>query len=459
MPCRATIRSYIRADATGELVTDDGVLVRFGATACKGFAPAAGMVVWLVAAVPHPLKTGYRASVINVTGQLENTRLEDAKQANRRKRSEEERERTLLLRHRLIDIDDDDDSGRYHWTKLVTRSAADRRAIAADLVKLKRTSHLFEDLFEDLVTIDAEAFHPHLTALDWRTTPESLAWTRAPFEAVAFAEAVLAPPGDGADRAAALSDADEPALELSDADLVALVLARSAAPEAIRMLHRWVFASGIPADQVNNLLLDTGWQLHDGRLVQQWGHRPAFCVRRSPAGSVHLFEASARRCTICGGPLLCLLRDAAAQIVPFPVFTCVSCVAWAVDRYCVEVDAAGTPTPRVDGSRTHEALTLGSRGLPAAVAVAFEPAPWAVPTDPRDFERVTRVGGWPSWIQSRVVAGSCPTCDEPLEFLAQFPDPAPDLWNGERWSGGEDGLIYVFVCRGCRVAASVHEQF
>lgn len=469
VPCRATIHSYVPMDATGELVTGDGVLVRFGATACKGFEPTAGMAVWLVAVAPHPLRIGYRATVINLTGQLEKTRLEDAKEANRRKRAEGERERKLLLRHRLIEIRDDeneDGDDGYDWTKVIAQSAAARRAIAADLVELKRTSHLFDELFEDLVTIDAEAFHPHLAALDWRTEPESLAWTRAPFEALAFAEAALAEHGGGALRAEAPIGAHGLAHEMlrierapaDDAGAAMLALARSAAPEAIRLLNRWLSASGIPEDEANDLLVIAGWQLHDGRLGRLWGHRPAFCVRRSPDGATHLFEASDRQCAICGGPLLCLLRDSTAQIVPFPVFTCARCVVSSGEPYHVEVDAAGAPTLLVDPDRCDEPPLIEPRRLPVAVAVTLEPAPWAVPADPREFERVTRVGGWPSWMQFPRSAGACPTCHAPMEFLAQFPDPAADLWEDERWSGNRDGMIYVFLCRGCRVAASFHQD-
>jgi hypothetical protein len=46
----------------------------------------------------------------------------------------------------------------------------------------------------------------------------------------------------------------------------------------------------------------------------------------------------------------------------------------------------------------------------------------------------------------------------PMEFLAQFPDPPADLWHGERW-GGRNGMLYVFACRGCRVAASFQQDW
>ncbi|HET7505307.1 MAG TPA: hypothetical protein VFK02_30015 [Kofleriaceae bacterium] len=466
VPCRATIRSYVPMDAVGELVTDDGIAISFGATACKGFAPAAGMDVWLVAVVPHPRGHGHRATVVNLTGQSEKTRLEDLQEANRRKQAEEDREHAFLVRHRLIGVGGDEGDGGYDWTTLLARSAADRRAIAAGLVKLKRSSHVFAELFEDLAIVDAEAFHPHLAALDWRSEPESLAWARASFAAVTFAEAVLAHHHrPGLLRQEVPIGAHGPAHELrrrdrapaDDAGAAALALARSADPEAIRVLGRWLSDAKIPADTANDLLIIAGWQLHDSGLARLWGHRPAFCVRRSPDGRAHLFEASNRRCAICGDPLLCLLRDPFGQFVPFSLFTCARCVIAASEPYYVEVDAAGAPTPLVSAERSGEPV-LEPRGLPVALAVTLEPAPWAAPGDVKQFERVTRVGGWPSWVQGPASAGDCPTCERPMEFLAQCPDPPADLWDGERW-GGRDGMLYVFACRGCRVAASFHQDW
>lgn len=186
VPCRATVRTFVAMDGVGELVTEDGVAVRFGASACKDFQPQVGMEAWLIDFGPHRSGTGYKANVVNLSGKLEETRLAEAQDAGRLKAEHHQRELDLLQRHGL------QTATWHYWTQLVTLPPESRRDLAADLVKLKRESHLFDRLFEELVTVDAEAFHPFLGELDWRAEPESLAWARAPYTNVKFAEAALA---------------------------------------------------------------------------------------------------------------------------------------------------------------------------------------------------------------------------------------------------------------------------
>jgi hypothetical protein len=65
-PKRATITAFSEADRVGRLVLDDGAEVRFGASACEGFAPAVGAAVFVTALGPHPLG-GLRALKIRLT--------------------------------------------------------------------------------------------------------------------------------------------------------------------------------------------------------------------------------------------------------------------------------------------------------------------------------------------------------------------------------------------------------
>jgi hypothetical protein len=168
--------------------------------------------------------------------------------------------------------------------------------------------------------------------------------------------------------------------------------------------------------------------------------------RREPESLA--FESSSSTCPACDAPLLCSLRDASKRILPFPLFSCARCAPLDIAPYYVEVGPNEVPrTLLLDEPEEDYEPRIRRDAAPTSVAVTFEQAPWAVPDDVREFERVTRVGGWPSWVQSPM-AVACPKCDVPMEFLAQFPDPPGDLWSGDT------GMFYAFACRDCRVAAS-----
>lgn len=455
VPCRATIRTFVVMDGVGDLITDDGVSMRFGASACKDFQPRVGMDVWLIGFGPNPLGKGYKATVLNMTGRSEKTRFEEAAQTHKREYVLKERERELLARHGL------NEKCKPYWKQLIERTPDARRSLAADLVNLKHESHLFTHLFEELVTVDAESIHPFLSQLDWKTEPESLAWMRAPLESIQFAEAILS--GSAALRlregvplgsiASGHELARRTRAPANDIAAAVLALARSGSSEAIARLMRWLSDSHTPVEQTNDLLLVAGWQLHDGRPRRLWGHRTALHVRKTPMGGAHLFVPSDSKCPACKSNLLCLLLDSSTQVIPFPLFTCANCVPFDIVPYYVEVSENGTPNPlflqEIDDDYEP---SIKNDDAPTPISVGFEPAPWAVPADIHEFEHVTRIGGWPSWIQSPESAGTCPKCAVPMEFLAQFPDPPTAVWGGKIWSG-DFGMLYVFGCTGCRIAA------
>src|SRR5690349_9622130 len=135
VPCRATV-GRVAADGTGELVTDGGMTVPFGRYACRGFAPRAGMAVWINLFVPDPDTRGYKAAIINA---LDDRRMADAIAGNRLREDQKRRELALLVRHGLAERD-------AYWPRLLERKPAARRALAAELVQLKRDSHVFDDL-------------------------------------------------------------------------------------------------------------------------------------------------------------------------------------------------------------------------------------------------------------------------------------------------------------------------
>lgn len=55
VPQDAVVATLVPADSVGTLTLEDGTTLRFGASACRGFAPAVGLRVKLVATRPHPL--------------------------------------------------------------------------------------------------------------------------------------------------------------------------------------------------------------------------------------------------------------------------------------------------------------------------------------------------------------------------------------------------------------------
>jgi hypothetical protein len=451
-PCRATVRSLASMEHTGEVLTEDGVHVRFGLSACKGFQPQVGMKVWLIALGPYPLG-GYKATVINTTGKIEDTALADAKEANRRKAEQERREHALLRQYGL------EPNGRSHWPRLVELPPARRRALAADLVQLKRESHLFDELFEELVTVEPELFHPSLAVLDWRTEPESLAWTRAPYGDVTFAVALLANTNAVALRNDVPVGTIGPGYELArrarapanDLAAAALTLARSGCPEAISALAQWIKESQISSDHVNDLLTPTGWQVHEGALRQQWGHRRAFHAKAVADGPGGLFVASKIACPTCATPLLRLFEGAPEAVVPFPLFTCADCAWRTRSPYCVKLGPHDEPVPIMLAEPSGDRAALEREALPVPLTVVFEPAPRAVPHGNDVIQHMARVGGEPSWIAIRgpLTAGPhCPTCSVPAEFLAQFADPRQD-----------GDMFYVFGCTSCRVAMTLFERY
>jgi cell wall assembly regulator SMI1 len=100
IPCQAVIHAYVPADGTGQLKTPDGAIVRFGASACKGFVPELGMTVWLMKCGPHPLG-GLRAQLVNLDGQLEGARLDEAERARRAAADAQARGKAWAAAHQL----------------------------------------------------------------------------------------------------------------------------------------------------------------------------------------------------------------------------------------------------------------------------------------------------------------------------------------------------------------------
>jgi hypothetical protein len=87
---RARITAWNDLDQVGRLTAEDGEELKVGRTACSDFAPKVGDVCWVMAAKPDRLGPLRRATLVNRSGQTEQSREERAAQA----RSELEAQRS-----------------------------------------------------------------------------------------------------------------------------------------------------------------------------------------------------------------------------------------------------------------------------------------------------------------------------------------------------------------------------
>lgn len=431
----------------GELVTEEGRVFPFGRRACR-FTPEVGMRAWVVAFVAEP-GGQYAAAIVHHES---DRKLVDAMLATRQAEQRKALERALLGRYVL-----DPDRGDLQ-TKLDALAPRQRQELAADLVELKRISHVFDRVFTWLVTLEPALFHPFLDRLDWRSEPELLAWAGAPYRSVERAAEVLAHGG-----ASALLDPPVPlgtigpGLEMARRDraprsevaAAVLALAHTGSPEALAAVARWVRRSKAPVDEVNALIAITGWYFQDGAFRQLWGQRAALRARPDPHGSGRHFVSSKVACPGCHASLLGVFEGAPPELLPFPLFTCAHCAVF--DVYLVTVSRDGTPSARSRGAPG--ATGTPSEPWPSAVAIAFEPAPRAVHFGGEHaFDEVVRVGGVPSWnpMQGPLIHGlRCPDCRVAMEFLAQFTHPDDSY----------PGLFYCFGCTTCRIVATAFEKY
>lgn len=338
---------------------------------------------------------------------------------------------------------------------LVALAPERRQALAYALVELARSSHLADGLFEELVLLAPECFHPWLGELDPVHEPQSLAWVGAPEESTAFALPLLEHSSalslrehvGGLGRSRELRRLErQPANELA---MALLVLARSGAPRALEGLERWLGRTATPAAEVVGLLGLAGWAVHEGRLVRVW-QQQAWRVVGDAQGEGVRFGAARAPCAVCGRLLLRLLELPQGTAEPLLLYTCASCVAGGEGLYHVRLSPRGPYTLRVARPHAAPQLHLPRWEVLAAAPVRLEPAPAAMPAHLEAAELLTRVGGAPSWLQSPATRLRCPLCHQPLRFAAQFAEPP-----GQRWSPHGPGLLYAFHCPGCRVVSTL----
>lgn len=441
LPTDAVILTYDPKDGVGTLRTAQGVEVRFGASACTDFEPEQGTSVWLVETKPDPLGKGERAKVVNRTGRVEKDRLTQIEEEHDASDACYAREVALLEKLGLPGEETEP-------SDYATLSPEDRVRLAKGVMKLRRTSRLFEEGFTALTELDPTLLHPYLGELSHQHEVEALAWTDAPSGA-------LAP------LVAALRTDWHPRKHVTVEDPVAaaaLGLARSGRAEALRALEAWVGAldEGARQGALTWLLRANVVKRSTGKLVRNF--TPA-CLEVLPeeAEDDSLPEAPVARgtlwrpipdasCMKCGSGLVDALHlegDGAAHGMPWPARlpTCLSCLT---NGGTVHVEMAPDGALWSMGAdKTSEPLRRLE--LPEPQQVDFVPGRTWRTLMMSDGERLHRLGGAPSWVEYPE-APPCPRCKEPMHAVGQVRD--------EEALFSDVGMLYGVACEACRIVST-----
>ncbi|MCP3136510.1 hypothetical protein [Pyxidicoccus xibeiensis] len=456
LPTEARVIAYDAKDGLGTLRTPEGVEVRFGASACTDFTPEQGMTVWLVETKPDPLGRGERAKVVNRSGHVEQDRLTQIWDEHAAADARVDLETALLDR---LDLPEQPEPSEYE-----ALSPEDRVRLAAEVMELRRTSHLFEEAFIALVELDASLLHPYLGELSYLHEPESLAWTDAPLEAVTPLMAELHPgwhsqrehlpvgtvmPHDEAQRRER-----EPGDPVAAA---ALALARSGHDDVLRALEGWLLTLDAKqqAEAVGLLSYANVVRRPSGLLVRNF--TPA-CLEVYPEWEPEEDDAPEdlvahgalwnpipeATCAHCGSELVDALRldgDRAAHGLPWPARlpTCFTCISSGEEVY-VKVSADGG-TVRSLSVDLHPPITQRP-GLPEAQPVGFRRGRAWRSLMMSDREERHRLGGAPSWVDGPDVK-PCPRCAEPMHAVGQVADTDADF--------SDNGMLYGVACEPCGV--------
>lgn len=463
LPAKAKVTEFNPVDAVGTVETVDGTRLRFGASACMGFIPAAGVECFVVATKPDPLKKGaLRAAVLNLSGKSEADRLTQAHEANRRAAEWAQREEQLLA---SVGINSEAELTHH---RLMELSQAQQDALAKGVMQMKREGHFFDALFTRLVETEPAAFDPFLDELDPKREPEASAFNFAPTPKIArfisLLDAATQSPravhlevGHIAKAIDAFRDSRAASNEVAGA---VVALARSASVEAREALARWVSkASKEDVDEVIPLLLSFGRDLtDDGALVTLFNPVAQALVPapRGAAGQGTMWRPLLERCVACKSPLLEVARVAADENMQkmirtseVRVVTCRRCVPFAVSPFYVQQSEGGGLTHLLDAVPADFEPPMEPQPLGVGVTqVQLVRAPMAMSYYASEEKWMNRVGGLPSWVQGPEMPG-CPICQNGMRFVAQFADPP-----GTEWSG-DIGMLYAFWCAADSVGATI----
>ena len=187
-----------------------------------------------------------------------------------------------------------------------------------------------------------------------------------------------------------------------------------------------------------------------------WRDHPTYHLDSEDAVPARLGGAGTAVCGVCGRGAHHLLTldpvPAGLGVTSVPALaleTCLRCI-WQESELWWKHDKAGRPRAhrkqRGDPAHAMESAPLRE----TAVRLVPTPARWYWQDAKNERQSLTRLGGYPSWIQSPEYP-QCPDCRKTMPFLFQLDAVCPGD-GGEKTF--EDGILYTYWCDTCRVSVS-----
>jgi hypothetical protein len=133
-----------------------------------------------------------------------------------------------------------------------------------------------------------------------------------------------------------------------------------------------------------------------------------------------------------------ILPDEKLGRTDFPVFWCLDCAEWGpifFDSSKQQVVPYGKTKP------TGKPVPFSDSDL-EALSVSLVPVPAGKKAGGK-----SKLGGSPAWIQSEEIP-ECPKCKQGMTFVLQ-------LASNSEISFGDMGMLYAFLCRGCKISATL----
>jgi hypothetical protein len=207
-----------------------------------------------------------------------------------------------------------------------------------------------------------------------------------------------------------------------------------------------------------------------------WGRtHPTFHLDAGDAGAVsaRFGGAGTAECSACGRQVHHLLTldpvPAGLGVTSVPALvleTCLHCI-WENSELWWKHDAAGRPAAHPQQGGDDCGDTKGPL-RETTVRLVPTPARWYWQDARYEQENLTRVGGYPAWMQSYDFP-ACPDCQRTMPFLFQLDCVAPGepASDGPEYFGDDgelidiggepfsDGILYTYWCDACRVSISI----
>ncbi|HST60978.1 MAG TPA: hypothetical protein VLK84_19905 [Longimicrobium sp.] len=205
-----------------------------------------------------------------------------------------------------------------------------------------------------------------------------------------------------------------------------------------------------------------------------WGREhPTYHLHGDDAVPARFGGAGTAQCSACGRQAHHLLTLdpvpaclGVTSVSALSLETCLHCI-WENSELWWKHDEAGRPAAHPQQGEENYGDTKGPLRA-TTVRLVPTPARWYWQDARYEQENLTRVGGYPSWMESADFP-SCPDCERRMPFLFQLDCVAPGepSADGPEFFGDDgepletvgepfsDGILYTFWCDGCRVSISI----